>query len=148
MKMRNSSPRLLFFLLAVSAALVHWTAAQAADNNNNGGGGLNRHRRRHSVSAGAAASAQGNYNEDNTQGVSGGGAGPQSDERLPAPPSWLAPEELARVVAEPLNKRGLSLACRAGGNPRPDILWTKDGLNVETERHSADPFGLLRVGQF
>ena len=111
------------------------------------GGGVSKHRRRHS---GVPESHTDEQSSKPPSAVAAAalladGQQPQSAAIPPAAPSWLAPAELVRAVVEPLNKRGLSLACRSIGHPRPTITWTKDGVNVETDRQSADPFGLLKV---
>ena len=44
-----------------------------------------------------------------------------------AKPSFLqVPEDVAASVGETIK-----LACNAVGNPRPDILWTKDDIPVQ-----------------
>ncbi len=125
--MRNSTRATFYFLLAVSIALLLFIPSADAQFSADD---ASRHRRRHS-------------GEDAQRLAVGERL--TAEQKPPVAPSWLAPGELAQMVAEPMFKRGITLPCRASGNPPPEITWTKDGVNVEKERRTVDPHGLLKV---
>ncbi len=128
MKMRNSTRATFYFLPAVSIALL--LLIPSAEAQFSADEAASRHRRRHSG--------------EDTQRLAAGER-LTAEQKPPVAPSWLAPAELAQAVAEPMFKRGITLPCRASGNPPPEITWTKDGVNVEKERRTVDPHGLLKV---
>ena len=61
----------------------------------------------------------------------------------PQPPVWADKAGLRSVIAEPLHSR-VSINCRAVGQPRVEVRWTKNGIPVE--ELTSRTFNSLKVG--